>query len=90
MNAARLNTPPPIRQDVYAPSDFTSGAMKTPSSDKMNMSAFDEGAIFRSVHRDSEQWSAAPPKKQGDSGADGCNRGLLQLSPIYNNANESI
>lgn len=28
--------------------------MKTPSSDKMNMSAFDEGAMFWSVRRDGE------------------------------------
>lgn len=58
--------PPQIRQDVYAPSDFTSGAMKTPSSDKMNMSAFDEGAIFSSVRKDSEEWSAAPASKRED------------------------
>lgn len=89
VNAARLNTLPQIRQDAYAPSDSTSGAMKTPSSDKMNMSAFDEGAIFSSLRRDSEEWSAISASKRGDPGADGCNRVLLQFSLIHNNANES-
>lgn len=46
-NAGKLNTPLHIRQNVCAPSDFMSGAMKTPSSDKMSMSSSsNEGGHF--------------------------------------------
>lgn len=53
--------------------------MKTPSSDKMNMSAFDEGAIFSSVRRDSEEWSVPPASMKMDPGADGCNQWVAAI-----------
>lgn len=45
--------------------------MKTPSADKINTSAFDEGAIFRSVRRDGESVDGGHFKQSGDPGSDG-------------------